>query len=92
VWLYQHDFSQDAIGQLRAAIAAGEDDGEVHGYLGMSLLELGQKADARHELHVAMEMDPDLDSVQDQLDELEQEIGPEPVQKLKPAPKPKPKK
>ncbi|MBS2031663.1 MAG: RDD family protein [Deltaproteobacteria bacterium] len=83
VWLYNHDLNQDAVAQLRASIAGGFDEGEAHAYLGMALGELGQKIDARHELHVALEKDPDLDQVRDELDALEQEIGPEPVAKPK---------
>jgi len=81
VWLYQHDFDADAVAALRGALDGGAELGEVHAYLGLALLELGQKPEARQELHRAQTLDPDLDGVQEKLDDLEDELGPEPAAK-----------
>jgi uncharacterized RDD family membrane protein YckC/Flp pilus assembly protein TadD len=86
VWLYQHDLNEQAVTQLRAALAAGLDEAEVHAYLGMALQDLGQKVEARHELSVALQQDPDLDSAADELQALVEEIGPEPAPKAAPKP------
>lgn len=90
VWLYQHELGTDAVKELQGALDGGYDEADLHAYLGMALLDQGRKPEARHELHVALEKDPDLDQVQDELQNLEAEIGPEPV--AKPAPKKKGKR
>lgn len=83
VWLYQREAMGDAVSQLSAALDAGFEAGDAHAYLGLALRDLGRKVEARTELKRALALDPDLDDVPQALDDLTDELGPEPA----PAPK-----
>ncbi|MFL5319676.1 MAG: RDD family protein [Myxococcaceae bacterium] len=69
-WLYQNDFNEEAVTRLQAAIKAGDKDAETQAYLGFALSELGKKDEARKALKAALKLDPELDSVKDELDRL----------------------
>lgn len=71
VWLYQHDENTRAVSELKAGLSAGVDTADAHAYLGMALKELGQKEEALVELKRALELDPELDEVAGEINELE---------------------
>lgn len=84
LWLYQRDANAEAVAHLAAALDGGFDVPDVHAYLGFALRELGRKAEARAELQRALAMQPDLDEVAEDVEDLNAELGP--------APEPPPKK
>jgi Tfp pilus assembly protein PilF/uncharacterized RDD family membrane protein YckC len=85
VWLYERDANAAAVTQLSAALDAGFEAADAHAYLGLALKELGRKAEARAELKRALELDPDLDDVADEVQQLDEELGPAPAQPKKTA-------
>jgi tetratricopeptide (TPR) repeat protein len=74
VWLYERDATRDAVQQLQLALDAGLESAEAHAYLGLALRDLGRKPEARAELKRALELDPDLDDVAENLRDLNDEL------------------
>lgn len=70
VWLYQNEFTEEAITKLEAEIERDQASAGLHFYLGAALLDSGDKPGARAAFMKALEIDPELEDAQDQLDEL----------------------
>jgi uncharacterized RDD family membrane protein YckC len=71
VWLYKHRFPSPAIGELEKAIADGESSADTRAYLGWAYLELDRKKEAREAFLDALDLDPDLDEVQHDLEAID---------------------
>jgi uncharacterized RDD family membrane protein YckC len=68
IWLYEHELYPGAIAELSRAIRDGAETAEPHAYLGWSYLQLEKLSEARAELERALEIEPDLEDVQRDLD------------------------
>lgn len=73
-WLYDYDFNEEAVAELKKAFAIGADkDPYAQLYLGLAQQELGQKAEAKKALKAALKLDPQLEEAQAALSRLENE-------------------
>lgn len=77
VWLYDHDFNEEAV-KLLEANAGAVDVPSAWAYLGWAYQELGRKKDAQRALKRALEGDPEMDQVRFDLEALDEELGPIP--------------
>lgn len=74
IWLYESDFVADARDVLRDARDDGADNAELHAYLGWAEKDLGEKRAALASLRAALERDPELEEVQEDLQSLAEEL------------------
>lgn len=77
VWLYKHDFNDDAVEQMKKGIELGNHNARTQAYLGFALQELGRDGEAKEAFQRALEIDPDMAEVQSALESVE-ESEPEP--------------
>lgn len=75
-WLYDTGDSKDALPALQAAASGGLDTAELHGYLGFTLQDLGRLEEAKVELTKSLAIEPDLEDVQDALDQVTRALTP----------------
>jgi uncharacterized RDD family membrane protein YckC len=70
IWLYEHDFVDESIGELRTSITAGATGAGVHAYLGFALQDKGEKQGAIDAFKKALEIDPELYEAKAELEAL----------------------
>jgi len=88
IWLYDNDFTDEAVAVLRSVTADGAEAGNIYAYLGFALQELGEKSDARDAFVEAVERSPFLaEQLGEEIRQLDAVLPPRPKKKAK-----KPKK
>ena len=60
LWLYRHDFDQEAVAAFERALAKGQQQGQIYAYYGFALENVGRKADAKEAYTKAVELDGNL--------------------------------
>lgn len=70
VWLYQRNFNDEAIVELKRGIDLGEQSAEAQAYLGFAYRDAGKPAEAKKAFKAALKIDPEMEEAREALDEL----------------------
>ena len=78
IWLYDHGFTEDAIREFTAVKEAGGTGPNLHAHLGWAHQEAGNEPEALAALRLALEENPDLHQVREDVVNLAEKLGQEP--------------